>query len=49
MKSYVVRYFDGKILVIRRRPRMGEPLLWSGYATDSKTALQAALDCPQAE
>jgi len=43
MKHYIVQYIDGKYLARERlRPPLGEPVCWSGYATDSKTALQAA-------
>jgi len=43
MKHYIVQYIDGKYVARERlRPPLGEPVCWSGYATDSKTALQAA-------
>jgi hypothetical protein len=47
MKPYVVtQLLDGRFLLIRRRARMGEDVVWSGYATDSRTALQAAMERP---
>jgi hypothetical protein len=46
MKAYIVRVLDGKLVAIRRRRVMGESVVWSGYATDSKTAVQAAQEHP---
>ena len=38
---------DGKFHVkVGRFAPLGEPVLWSGYATDSKTAVQAAVERP---
>ena len=47
MKHYIVQYV-GEKYVLRQRMRapLGEPVLWSGYATDGRTALQAALERP---
>jgi len=46
-KAYVVRVVDGKLVAIPRRRVMGESIVWSGYATDSKTAVQAAQERPE--
>ena len=48
MKHYIVSCTDCKFHVkVGRFAPLGEPVLWSGYATDSKTAVQAAVERPQ--
>ncbi len=48
MKHYIVTCTDGKFHVkVGRFAALGESILWSGYATDSKTAVQAAVERPQ--
>ena len=45
---YNIVQYVGEKYVLRQRMRapLGEPVLWSGYATDGRTALQAALERP---